>query len=245
VRSLRRSPTTQWKQRPRSTSVRVPRPGFGTFRVRTRCLLSRSATSRLTAEGSRARAAASAKIAAARRSIPCRSRTRAGVITSRKSAGSSNDRVSAGSSLGPPRKCLSPIWHLEIRRFGATRGGRRAPNHRVSRLKYAAEIRGIYPRDSEDDGPGGAGDRNRPACRRRRSTGCTPSFVDGVTIRRRFACRIAGSSLPLLPCVPGIICLALGTLLVFMERLQILERLEAHLQRRRDNDPAHPRRPPA
>ena len=38
----------------------------------------------------------------------------------------------------------------------------------------------------------------------------------------------------------GIICLALGTLLVFMERLQILERLEAHLQRRRDNDPAAP-----
>jgi hypothetical protein len=38
----------------------------------------------------------------------------------------------------------------------------------------------------------------------------------------------------------GTICLALGTVLVFMERLQILERLEAHLQRRRDNGPAAP-----
>jgi hypothetical protein len=38
----------------------------------------------------------------------------------------------------------------------------------------------------------------------------------------------------------GVICLALGTVLVFMERLQILERLEAHLLRRRGNDPAAP-----
>jgi hypothetical protein len=39
----------------------------------------------------------------------------------------------------------------------------------------------------------------------------------------------------------GLICLPLGTVLVIMERLQIMERLEEHLQRRRDNDRATPR----
>jgi hypothetical protein len=39
----------------------------------------------------------------------------------------------------------------------------------------------------------------------------------------------------------GFIGVALGIVLVFMERLQIMERLEEHLQRRRDNDQATPR----
>lgn len=82
-----------------STSVLLPCPGLATFRVRTRCLLSSSATSRLTAEGSRERAAASVKIATVLPSISFNILTRAGVITSRKSAGSSNDTVSPGSSF--------------------------------------------------------------------------------------------------------------------------------------------------
>jgi len=82
-----------------STTVCTPCPGFDTLRVFTRCLLSSSVTSLLTADGSRDSAAASAKRGTAFWLISCRSRTRAGVITSRKSAGSSKDRFTLGASL--------------------------------------------------------------------------------------------------------------------------------------------------
>jgi len=82
-----------------STTVCTPCPGFDTLRVFTRCLLSSSVTSLLTADGSRDSAAASAKRGTAFWLISCRSRTRAGVITSRKSAGSSKDRFRPGAGL--------------------------------------------------------------------------------------------------------------------------------------------------
>jgi hypothetical protein len=76
----------------RRTTVRLPCPEFETLLVVTRHWLSSSATSRRTAEGSRARTSAKALNVTGSVEISRNKRTRAGVITSKKSAGSSKER---------------------------------------------------------------------------------------------------------------------------------------------------------
>jgi DNA-binding XRE family transcriptional regulator len=76
----------------RLTIVRLPWPEFETLLVVTRFWLSSSATSRRTAEGSRARTIANALNVTGSVEISRNRRTRAGVITSKKSAGSSKER---------------------------------------------------------------------------------------------------------------------------------------------------------
>jgi hypothetical protein len=76
----------------RLTTVRWPCPEFETLLVVTRLWLSSSATSRRTAEGSRARIRAKALNVTGSVEISRNSRSRAGVITSKKSAGSSKER---------------------------------------------------------------------------------------------------------------------------------------------------------
>ena len=76
----------------RLTTVRLPCPAFETLLVVTRLWLSSSATSRRTAEGSRAKIRAKALNVTGSVEISRNRRTRAGVITSKKSAGSSKER---------------------------------------------------------------------------------------------------------------------------------------------------------
>jgi hypothetical protein len=85
----------------RFTIVRLPCPEFETLLVVTRHWLSSSATSRRTAEGSRASASAKTLNAIGSVVISRNRRSRAGVITSKKSVGSSNERWKPGLTVVP------------------------------------------------------------------------------------------------------------------------------------------------